>query len=170
MSFARNHEAASPRLRSNSRPYVDLSEGVGISTRLMDDEELLSRNPDRPPMGQLPPLPPSTKVPRKPLIDYCTNEWERDDRWKSQQNKSHSRRMGSDDSFSDRCIALIKAPKVRRYLILYTLVLVISVWLWSSAIWPVWSEHRALSRSISERSRVQSGGLFGTNVRPSFPI
>lgn len=133
----------------------------------MDDEQSSSRDSSRPwvsPASSYPQHPP-----RKPLIEQCTNEWQHSSRWKSRRNSSPDGFEDALESFFDRCLAILKAPKIRRYLLLYTVIFVFSIWLWSSTIWPVWKEQRALSQSLSAQNRRVSGGLFGSNLRPTFP-
>ncbi len=133
----------------------------------MDDEESLSQDPYRRWTGQTyfyPQLPP-----RKPLMEHCTNEWQNSSKWKSQQDTSPDRCEDALESLFDRCLAVVKAPKVRRHLLFYTLAFVFSFWLWSSMIWSVWAEQRTLSWSLSVQNRRMSGGSFGSNLRPTFP-
>ncbi len=134
---------------------------------LVDEEESYSRNMHRRLVESASSIPQYT--PRKPLIDQCTNEWQHSTKWKGQRSSSPD---GFDDalrSFFHRCLAILKAPKIRRHLLLYTVILLFSIWLLTSKIWPVWEEQRILARSLSAQNRRLSGGLFGSNLRPTFP-
>jgi Calcineurin-like phosphoesterase len=167
MGSAREVEARLTRHRSNSKTYVAVPEQPGRTTVLMDDEGSLSRDPNCRRPG--PTSSYSRYPPRKPLVEYCTNEWQNSNKWKTHRNTSPDRFEDALESFFDRCLAILKAPKIRRYLLLYAIVFIFSLWLWSSTIWPVWREQRALSRSLSAHNRMRSGGLFGSNLRPTFP-
>ncbi len=138
-------------------------------TRLfMDEEESHSRNFHR----QVVESAASSVVPQytpRPLIEQCTNEWQHSNRWKSQRSNSPEGFDDALESFLDRCLAIVKAPKIRRYLLLCTVILFFSIWLFTSKIWPVWEEQSMLARSLSAQNRRVSGGLFGSNLRPTFP-
>lgn len=133
----------------------------------MDDGESLSRDSNHRWHGQT--LSRPQYHARKPLIEQCVNEWQDGSKWKNHRDTSPDRFGEALDSFFQRCFAILKAPKIRRYLLFYTAVFIFSLWLWSSAIWPIWKEQRTLSRSLSIQNRMQSGGLFGSNLRPTFP-
>ncbi|KAF7513534.1 hypothetical protein GJ744_008828 [Endocarpon pusillum] len=167
MSFARDDNTGSTRYRSNSRSCMDTLQDHDRTRLLMDEEESYSRDFHRRLVEAASPIPQYT--PRKPLIEQCTNEWQHNTKWKSSRRDSSP--DGFDDaleSFLDRCLAILKAPKIRRYLLLYTILLILSIWLWSSMIWPAWEEQRILARSLSAENRKASGGLFGSNLRPTF--
>jgi Calcineurin-like phosphoesterase len=167
MSSAREEEAGFTCLRSNSKTYAELSERSSRMALLMDDEERLSRSSD--PRRITPTSTYHHFPPAKPLIDQCTNEWQRSSKWKGQLNTPADQFENALESFFIQCLSILKAPKIRRYLLFYTIVFIFSLWLWSSRIWPAWAEHRALSRSLSVQNRMTSGGLFGSNLRPTFP-
>lgn len=133
----------------------------------MDEEESYSRNFQRRLVESASSVPQYT--PRKPLIEQCTNEWQHSSKSKSGRESSPDGFDDALESFFDRCLAILKAPKIRRYLLLYTVILIFSIWLWTSKIWPVWEEQRILARSLSAQNRRVSGGLFGSNLRPTFP-
>lgn len=168
MSFARDDDTGLTRYRSNSKSHMDALQDPSRTRLLMDEEESYSRSFHRRLVESASSVPPQY-TPRKPLIEQCTNEWQHSSQWKSRRNSSPD---GFDDvleSFFDRCLAILKAPKIRRYLLLYTVILIFSIWLWSSKIWPIWEEQRVLARSLSAQNRRVSGGLFGSNLRPTFP-
>ena len=167
MSSATGNEAGLTRHRGNSKTNSYPLGNCGRTKTLMDNEDSLSRGPDRRWVGPVSSCPPYPH--HKPLIERCTNEWQHSSRWKSQQDASTNGIEEALESFFDRCLAVLKAPKIRRYLLLYTIVFVFSLWLWSSIVWPVWKEQRALSWSLSADNRRISGGLFGSNLRPTFP-
>ena len=167
MGSAREEEVGTTRLRSNSKSHVELSEIPNTTAVSMDHSERLSNYPGSRKTVQVPSH--HQYSPRKPLIDQCTNEWQRSSKWKSQLNTPADQFEDGLESLFARFLAILKAPKVRRYLLLYSIIFVFSFWIWSSTIWPVWAEHRALSRSLSAQNRMMTGGLFGTNLRPTFP-
>ncbi|ERF75999.1 hypothetical protein EPUS_08253 [Endocarpon pusillum Z07020] len=146
---------------------MDTFEDPSRTRLLMDEEESYSRDFHRRLVESASPIPQYT--PRRPLIEQCTNEWQQHTQWKSRRNSSPDGFDDALESFFDRCLAILKAPKIRRYLLLYTVILIFSIWLWSSMIWPVWAEQRMLARSLSAENRRASGGLFGSNLRPTFP-
>jgi Calcineurin-like phosphoesterase len=167
MSSTREDEVELARHRSNSTTNGELSENPGRSPTLTDEAERRSGHSGRRPSAQTFAYPQHPL--RKPLVEYCTNEWQHSSKWKSQRTTSPDAFEEALESCRDRCLAMLKAPKIRRYLLLYTILFVFSLWLWSSAIWPVWQEQHALSQSLSVQNRLMSGGFFGSNLRPIFP-
>jgi len=166
MSSAREDAAVLTRHRSNSRLYPDLPENTERADNSMDKQESFSMDFSRRWNGSASSHPPYS--PRKPLIEQCTNEWQRSNKWKS-RNSSPDGFEDALESFFDRCLAISKAPKIRRFLLLYTFIFGLSIWLWSSTIWPAWQEQRILSQSLSVPNRRLAGGVFGSNLRPTFP-
>jgi Calcineurin-like phosphoesterase len=166
MSSAREDAGVLTRLRSNSRAYPDLPEYTENPENSMDEQESFPRDFNRRWNGSASSYP--QYPPRKPLIEQCTNEWQHSNKWKS-RNTSPDAFEDALESFFDRCLAILKAPKIRRYLLLYTFIFGLSILLWSSTIWPAWQEQRILSQSLSAQNRRLSGGVFGSNLRPSFP-
>jgi Calcineurin-like phosphoesterase len=168
MTSAREDDGGLTRHRSNSsKAYSGPAERTTGNPLLMDDEEKFSRDTGRRWTGQASTY--SQYSPRKPLIDYCTNEWKQDKNWTSQQNAADDRFEDALEKCLERCLAILKAPKIRRYLLFYTVVFVFSIWLWQTAVWPMWLEHRALTRSLSAQNTMMAGGTFGSNLRPTFP-
>jgi hypothetical protein len=133
MGSAAKDEAQYPRLRSSSKVTSSTSSRDSEMTGWDPDQQVPSRASDHLP-GDLP-ASQAPEMPRKPLIEYCTNEWQRNDRWKTEDATRSSRWADALDSVVDRCVAIVKAPKVRRAIIMYTLVFAISIWLWAWAIW-----------------------------------
>lgn len=154
-------------ISDQQRIYVDLFRKISTTTTIsMDQSEKLSRDPTLRWIGQASSS--AQHLPRKPLIEYCTNEWQQSRKLKSQRSTSPDTFDEALESFLNRCFAVLKAPKIRRYILLYIALFWSSWWLWSSAVWPVWKEQRALSWSLSAQNRRMSGGLFGANLRPTF--
>jgi hypothetical protein len=167
MTSAREDEADLTRHRSNSRSYLEPPENTVKPKISMENRESFPREFNRrsnAPASSYPQYPP-----RKPLIEHCTNEWQHSNKWKNRRNSSLDGFEDALESVFDRCLAILKAPKIRRYLLFYTLIFGFSIWLWSSTIWPAWEEQRILSHSLSAQNRRLSGGVFGSNLRPTFP-
>lgn len=167
MSSAREDQVGTTRLRSNSKPNVEFVEEPDTAATFMDNDERKSSyfSPTKSPQFWRH----HQYSARKPLINQCTNGWRQSSKWEDQQNSPADQFEDGLESLFARCLAILKAPKVRRYLLLYSVIFVFSLWLWSSTIWPVWAEQRKLSRSLSVQNRMMSGGVFGTNLRPTFP-
>ena len=102
--------------------------------------------------------------PRRPLIDACTNDWKSGSRYYSNSpDRAHD-----DEDIVQLCIATLKAPKVRRYLLVYCVLFITAFLSWTGIIQPRWREHRELTSALNEGLRLNKGGWFGINVRPQF--
>jgi len=110
---------------------------------------------------------------RKPLIEYVTNEWQHDPR----HHASDLHEFSDDgEDFVDRlegcldsCLAVIKAPKFRRLLLLTIFLTFSSILVWIKILEPFVTAEKAALASLRSELKVASGGFFGTNVRPDFP-
>ncbi|KIX09259.1 uncharacterized protein Z518_00338 [Rhinocladiella mackenziei CBS 650.93] len=105
---------------------------------------------------------------RKPLVEYCTNDWRNSPTYQPSVDTGVP-----DDEFLDRvvvrAIAVIRAPKFRRLLLLIVFLTIASVVLWIKFLGPFIEEERAAWSSLNLNSESGAGGVFGTNVRPPFP-
>lgn len=114
---------------------------------------------------------PASRI-RKPLIEYCTNEWRNIPTCELPLSQT---RIGGDHFldrlilFVDRCTAVIRAPKFRRLLLLIFLGATLSAFLWIKIIRPFLDEERAAWSAFNLNSNPATGGVFGANVRPQFP-
>lgn len=109
---------------------------------------------------------------RKPLIEYITNEWRDTPTPHTSETSAYPR----DDEFLDklelcldRFLALIKAPKFRRLLLLVFVLALSSFFLLTKIVAPFIEEETAVWKSLSLDTIPSGAGLFGTNVRPRFP-
>lgn len=117
---------------------------------------------------QLPTLRSSQRL-RKPLIEYCTNEW----RNTAAYEPAFGPHWGDDfmsrlEIFVDRTIAVIRAPKFRRLLLLLVVMTLSSVVLWNKILAPFAKEERAAWASLNKDAGLAADGVFGANVRPHF--
>lgn len=98
----------------------------------------------------------------RPLIDFIRNEW--------QTNPKFGQMFTRDEDgkpWWGLAWAWLMAPRVRRYILVYTLLFVALWAVWHHIINPYWSEQGVLANSLNVR--MKSGtGWFGTNARPEF--
>ncbi|KAI1921332.1 hypothetical protein LOZ64_001614 [Ophidiomyces ophidiicola] len=66
-------------------------------------------------------------------------------------------------------VALITAPRFRRYLLVYSILLAICGFTWIEFASPRLKEHGVLLRSLDQNNKDLVGGWFGTNSKPRFP-
>lgn len=109
-------------------------------------------------------LKPQRWIPRRPLIDACTNDWKTNPKYSS--NLSSPER--DDNSLIYLCCSILKGPRFRRYVLIYVLLFTIVVSSWKGLIQPRWHEHQQLVSALNEGLRLNRGGWFGTNARPHF--
>lgn len=103
---------------------------------------------------------------QRPLIDYVKNNWG------SSRSRTRASSVSASQSSTDTpmrfFLSMISAPKFRRYLLVY-FVLVASFYVgWSSFLQPVLEEKAGLVRALDLETMKQVGGWFGTNKRPVF--
>ena len=108
---------------------------------------------------------------RRPLVDYCTNEWKTNPNFLSSISPDHG--MEPDEVLA-RFIAFICSPRVRRTVLraIIFLILVIAVVLVDHNVPQLGPRRRAereLLISLTGRGKNAAGGWFGNNMRPSFP-
>jgi hypothetical protein len=143
--------------------YFDIDNlEVSSSSSSSGDDESIDDKPSSGPTSYF------RSFPRhRPLINFVRNEW---------QSKSSYRSRGdsSQASSSDRDVprwiqvltAIIFAPKFRRYLFVYVILLSIFWAGWKGILKPRIDEHVALVKSLDIESQDKVGGWFGTNARP----
>ena len=147
-----------PRFRSSSR-------SIGDFVELSDAET--SSNPNRS-SYELAAAYPSYRS-STPLIDRCTNDWQHSAQWKYDSDDTVMKNFEvSMIQFPKRLSAMLRAPKMRRYVVFYAIVFIISAWLWTSFLHPVWIEHQLLIHSISLQNNRESSSLYGMSVRAEF--
>jgi hypothetical protein len=103
---------------------------------------------------------------QRPLIDYVKNEW------KSVRGESSSTSSSSPERDTPRCVrmllSILTAPRVRRYIIVFVVLLGAFGLAWQGYIKPSLEEHAILLQSLDINSLEKVGGWFGTNARPEF--
>ncbi|EXJ91561.1 hypothetical protein A1O3_00109 [Capronia epimyces CBS 606.96] len=108
---------------------------------------------------------------RKPLIEYCTNEWRNTPGYDT-PNSPHfvgDTFLDRVEILVDRSIAVIRAPKFRRLLLLLVVMTVSSIVLWTKIIAPFLQEERATWSSLNKHAdSAANAGVFGVNIRPRF--
>lgn len=96
--------------------------------------------------------------PRRPLLDYITNQW---------QSSTSSPPFSPTSAPVPSVSRIISAPRLRRYIMIILLVVLLP---WSSWKWygrPRWEEHQLLKTAIDEK--LQTGSAwYGVNLRPAF--
>src|SRR5690348_8906873 len=110
---------------------------------------------------------------RKPLIDYCTNPWQATRRSRSRstsepfyQTAEHGIHL---PNCFEYCLAILKAPKIRRQFSIFLFISLTSLFFWFHNIYPYILESRAAWASLSDDIAMANGGRFGVNIRPHFP-
>ncbi|EIT81217.1 Ser/Thr protein phosphatase family [Aspergillus flavus] len=102
----------------------------------------------------------------RPLIDYVRNEWQSNPKYASLPTTN------SDTSDYPRWVqmlgSIVTAPRFRRYVLVYTTVLV-SCWLgWKFVVSPRLEEHAAILHALDPQVKEEVGGWFGANALPRF--
>jgi hypothetical protein len=102
------------------------------------------------------------KTHSRPLIEYIRNEWMSNPKYGQVYSNGEDR----PNKFR-MFLSWLAAPRVRRYILGYTLI-GLCIWgAWHSFLRPLINEHTALARSLNVK--LKSGkGWFGTNARPEF--
>lgn len=118
-------------------------------------------------------------VPNKPLIEYITNEWQTDPKYKEEQTFRPPGRSdaypGSKvdafldliDDFNDAAIDLLRRPTFRRIVFSVVSVVTCSLWIWFCVVVPHMQETQAALATFDDINPPK--GLYGHNKRPSFP-
>ncbi|KAH8701831.1 hypothetical protein BGW36DRAFT_290215 [Talaromyces proteolyticus] len=111
----------------------------------------------------------SSCIGRRPLIDYVKNSWDSS----SSQRRTSSISSSSSSEFhgpqsARHILSMISAPKFRRYLIVYVILVVSFYFGWNSYLQPMLEERAGLVRALDVATMNQAGGWFGTNTRPEF--
>lgn len=102
---------------------------------------------------------------QRPLIDYVKNEWQTNPKYRDISNSPSPDRLPEGLLI---LVSIVTAPKFRRYIIVY-FVLLLSCWMtWKGILGPQIAEHTALLRSLDTETMKRVGGWYGTNVMPKF--
>lgn len=103
---------------------------------------------------------------QRPLIDYVKDTWD-SSRSRPRANSASSSRSSTGTPLRF-FLSMISAPKFRRYVLVYV-VLVASFYIgWSTFLQPILEERAGLVRALDLETMKQVGGWFGTNTRPVF--
>lgn len=115
---------------------------------------------------------------RKPLIDYCTNEW-RNDPQKQSDNHPYTIYAPAESPYEelydkiedwiDDFVDVIKAPKFRRLFFVVTFILITTILLWVKLVEPWIAEERAAYESLTRETTANAGKIYGSNMRPQLP-
>jgi len=110
----------------------------------------------------------------RPLIDFVTNDWRTDSRYREDiyafdESESLYRRVEDDYWVHPRwknMVSYKRVPRrVQRYLLIYV-ALLIATWVsWTWFIQPDWEKNKELERQLN----VKPTSVFGSNMRPEFP-
>ena len=113
--------------------------------------------------------PASSSYPRfssRPLIDYIRNEWKTN---KYGHVLSRSKSPSADHPRGiEMFLSIIAAPRFRRYILVYCVMLFICWSSWTGFISPRLKEHAELMESLDLHTMEAAGGWFGTNSLPRF--
>lgn len=102
----------------------------------------------------------------RPLIDYVKNEWQNNPKYRIlSQSSSPDRELPQGIRL---LLSIITAPKFRRYLIVYAVLLTTCFIAWKGILSPRLKENAALLKSLDPQTRELVGGWFGTNALPKF--
>lgn len=135
---------------------------------LTDDEDAIPGDFERHPLGWAKSYPQAS---RKPLIDYCTNEW-KEKLGQGNYQEVDLEFEDDEDEWCECCLDFLRSRKTRRWALLITLLSGFFFYLYST-IQPRIAQDRMLTESLRLREQLAAGkifgGVFGNNVRPLFP-
>ncbi|KAL9112766.1 MAG: hypothetical protein Q9227_003069 [Pyrenula ochraceoflavens] len=108
---------------------------------------------------------------RRPLVDYCVNDWKKDPKYYSDP---FSDPESETDEVFDRLIAVLLSPRSRRRALRVVFILLVLIFLFLidynvPQLGPRRRAENELLISLTTKGKNRAGGWFGTNVRPSFP-
>lgn len=96
--------------------------------------------------------------PRRPLLDYITNQW---------RSSTSSPPFSPSSSPTPSLLRIMSAPRLRRYIMIMLLVVLLPWTSWKWYIRPRWHERQLLNDAFDENMRTGSA-WYGTNLRPAF--
>ncbi|KAL2424408.1 hypothetical protein ABEF95_010196 [Exophiala dermatitidis] len=107
---------------------------------------------------------------RKPLVEYCTNEWRKAPMYDPSPVPGFAgdKYLERLEVFVDRAIAVIRAPKFRRMIVALLVMTIASVFLWKKILVPFLKEEKAAWSALNAAAHPAAGGVFGANARPQF--
>ncbi|KAI9676130.1 MAG: hypothetical protein M1817_000875 [Caeruleum heppii] len=98
----------------------------------------------------------------RPLLDLISNDW--------RTNPKHGQTFGPSSCHKGQrrpSWTMIRPPRIRRYLLLYIVVVIIIWYSYRSSVKPRWEEHDLLKKSFDETIAFHRG-RYGENSRPQF--
>ena len=160
--------ASSATLVASAHP----SPGIYPTTRFMAGQDQKLENYEQNPSHLVKEFP-SRIYQGRPLIDFVTNDWRTDSRYKEDiyaSNESESLYWREEDDYWvhprwKNMISHKRVPRrVQRYLLIYV-ALFIATWVgWTWFIQPDWEKNKELERQLN----VRPTSVFGSNMRPEF--
>lgn len=160
--------ASSATLVASAHP----SPGIYPTTRFMAGQDQKLENYEQNPSHLVKEFP-SRIYQGRPLIDFVTNDWRTDSRYKEDiyaSNESESLYWREEDDYWvhprwKNMISHKRVPRrVQRYLLIYV-ALFIATWVgWAWFIQPDWEKNKELERQLN----VRPTSVFGSNMRPEF--
>jgi hypothetical protein len=162
-------EVEHSRRRSIGKPLVGKSNHTLLAhNNQMDEEDEIPGNFDRHPFGWAGSYP---QAARRPLIDYCTNEWKVNPYQGKYQDPLDLEFEDDEEEWYECCLDCLKSRRTRRCALFIIGLFVFLVYLYSTIV-PRREEDQMLTESLKLRDPVAStkpfAGVFGSNVRPSF--
>jgi hypothetical protein len=103
--------------------------------------------------------------PRQPLLNYVTNNWQKKPK-QYQSSPSPGRNL---PRWLQMLLSIVKAPKFRRFVLIYLILVSICWGTWVYALKPRALEQEALLKALDLQTMESVGGWFGSNARPQFP-
>ncbi|KLJ12051.1 hypothetical protein EMPG_12808 [Blastomyces silverae] len=109
------------------------------------------------------------RQPQRPIIDYVRNGWMAT---KQRYSKSGPNMKANGSKWWPACMnslfALLRAPRFRRYIIVYVILIWICLGSWVGLVSPRLREHSEISRALDPNVRNSALGWFGSNAMPKF--
>ncbi|EED17619.1 Ser/Thr protein phosphatase family [Talaromyces stipitatus ATCC 10500] len=106
---------------------------------------------------------------QRPLINFVKNKWEtRASRPRSTSTSSAASLDWYRVPGLGFIASIVMAPKFRRYMVVYAILLMFAFTGWETVLQPMMKEHEDILASLNVDTLEKVGGWFGTNVRPEF--
>ena len=100
----------------------------------------------------------------RPLIDFVRNEWQNSAKYSSPYNSPSTRPSARHGIHV--ALSLISAPRFRRYVLVYSILLLSLIAGWKWVLSPRLAENSSLLASLDPQSKTTAGGWYGTNALP----
>ncbi|OKL63996.1 hypothetical protein UA08_00658 [Talaromyces atroroseus] len=108
--------------------------------------------------------------PKYPLINYVTNKWDtsRSSRGRSLSTTSNTSFDRHRYSWMAFILSIVTAPRFRRYMVVYAVLVVFAYVGWDFFLQPMLEERKVIIESLDVAAMDKVGGWYGTNLRPEF--